>query len=108
MRFTIKTDNKIMELIGVSELRHYIAETNKGSLSLMLRKGESQYIFVLDAVPVTEETNKELMALIFPDKDSEMPVTKSVLDTVVVKKPFGIKEETIVSKKTRGRPKKVM
>lgn len=58
-------DNKVMKILGSKEIRHYIARTDKGELYLMLREGESaiDYRFVLDAVPVDDETNLLLKEL---------------------------------------------
>lgn len=58
-------DNKIMKLLGTTEVRHLIAHTSKGELTLMLRKGEpsSSYRFVLDSVPLEDEQNDELKEL---------------------------------------------
>lgn len=63
---TIKSDTKIMNLLKVTEIRHYVAQTNKGDLTLMLRKGDNEYRLVLDAVPLEDELSKELLALLFP------------------------------------------
>lgn len=85
MAFSAKTDNKIMQLLGVNEIRHYIADTNKGQLTFQLRKGETEYEFVLDAVPVEKELQKELMDIVFPVK--EIPQVNKVSEVVkVVKK----------------------
>lgn len=60
-----KQDNLAMKVLKVNELRHIICSTDKGDLSLMLRKGgtERDYRFILDAVPLDEAKNKELMQL---------------------------------------------
>lgn len=71
--FTITDDHETMKILGVSELRHLICHTNLGELTLMLRKGENQYTFVLDAVPVGTEQNKELTALFFTPKMANIP-----------------------------------
>lgn len=55
-----------MEALGITEIRHLIAHTNKGELSLQLRKGQSDYNFVLDAVPLTKAVNKEMMDIFYP------------------------------------------
>lgn len=59
-------DNKIMKILGVKEIRHHIAITDKGELTLMLRKDERaiDYRFVLDAVPLDDEKNGELKELL--------------------------------------------
>ena len=63
-----KIDNKIMKLFaiqGVEYITHPIAHTNKGELTLMLRKDESahSYRFMFDSVPVDDETNDALKEL---------------------------------------------
>lgn len=66
---TLKTkarrDNKVMRALKLSEIRHVIAHTSKGDLCLMLRfEGtERDYRFVLDAVPLSDKENKEMMEL---------------------------------------------
>lgn len=60
-----KEDNVIMRILKVDEIRHTIAHTTKGDLALMLRKdqGREDYRFVLDAVPLPDEKNTELIKL---------------------------------------------
>lgn len=60
-----KKDKEIMRVLKVDELRHIIAHTDKGDLSLMIRKDQNmgEYRFVLDAVPMEDEKNKKLMSL---------------------------------------------
>lgn len=75
MAFTQKSDTKIMELLKTKEIRHYIAQTDLGDLTLMLRKGETKYRLVLDSVPVSDEIHDELMNLLYPSK-IEIPQVK--------------------------------
>lgn len=60
-----KKDNQIMKALKVSEIRHSIAWTSKGELALMLNFGEDEnkYRYVLDAVPVDNEINGQLLKL---------------------------------------------
>lgn len=60
-----KIDNIAMRIIKSSEIRYVIAHTNKGDLSLMLpfEGKETDYKFVLDAVPLDEEQNRKLLDL---------------------------------------------
>lgn len=62
-----KDDNQIMKLLKVNEIHHVIAKTDKGDLTLMLRKGqtESDYQCVLDAVPCEKKATKQLLSLLF-------------------------------------------
>lgn len=87
MSISVKSDHKIMESLGVTELRHFVAQTNKGELTLMLRKGETKYRLVLDAVPVSEEVHDELMPILFPEKKVEIP--KDWDKTILIPKPKG-------------------
>lgn len=57
----VERDTQLMRILKVSEIRHLIAHTNKGDLTLMLRFGEDKYNFLLDACPMDEETNDELL-----------------------------------------------
>lgn len=69
-----KKDNFIMNKLKVNEIRHMLAETNKGNLTLKLEKdGEAKdYRFVLDAVPFSDEDNTELLkafkGILYKDK----------------------------------------
>lgn len=60
-----KTDNAIMKSLKISEIRHVVAFTSKGDLAIMLNFGEHEdmYQFVLDAVPVEKDINKQLLKL---------------------------------------------
>lgn len=91
---TIKQDHKIMEILGVNEIRHLIAHTSKGELTFMLRQGGTEYQFVLDAVPVEKNANKELTDILFPQKQIEIPqVNKEpviVMDSILKSKVITI------------------
>jgi hypothetical protein len=60
-----KRDNYLMKLMKLGEIRHVICHSDKGDFCLMLSKdGQAKdYRFVLDAVPVDNKTNKELLEL---------------------------------------------
>lgn len=120
MAFTVKSDHIVMDALDVTELRHLIAETNKGSLTLMIRKGESSYRLVLDAVPLDDEKNKELMAVLFPVKEREIQQVNKTLTLIApngqtetlevrtIQSSEGIKVNTkgeLIVKKKGGRPK---
>lgn len=72
---TLKIDQKVMELLRVMDISRLIAYTSLGELKLQLRKGEKEYKLILDAVPLEEELNKELMELLFA-KDTVPQVNK--------------------------------
>lgn len=62
-------DNRIMKLLsnlGVEYITHPVADTNKGELRLMLRKGETalDYRFVFDSVPLEDDKNSEMKELL--------------------------------------------
>lgn len=79
MAHSIKSDTKLMELLGVDVLHHAICWTPKGALATQLRKGETAYKLVLDAVPIEDkELHEELMATIYPPA----PIPKEVLETI--------------------------
>lgn len=58
-------DNKIMLVTKVNEIRHVLARTDKGELTVGLSKGQSDlmYQFFLDSVPFSEAINKELLTI---------------------------------------------
>ena len=64
-KFDALTDNKIMLVTKVGEIRHVLAHTEKGELTVGLSKGQGdlQYRFYLDAVPFSEENNKQLLEI---------------------------------------------
>lgn len=63
MEYNIERDNQIMEILKVRQLRHPLGWTDKGEFSLLIRKGEKDYTFMLDAVPLDEEQTKKLKVL---------------------------------------------
>lgn len=69
----LKQDDEVMKILNVSTIHRIICETDKGKLSLQIRKGEKEYHLVLDAVPLSKQDNKDLMALLFPVKQTEIP-----------------------------------
>lgn len=64
-------DQAMMRALKVDELKHVLCHTSKGVLTLNIRKGESErdYHFVLDAVPLTKEANKEMFEKFSPILD---------------------------------------
>ncbi len=62
-----KIDNAMMRGLKVKEIGHNVAQTDRGDLVLKLRAGEgaTKYQFHLDAIPVEEKTNKQLLKLYF-------------------------------------------
>lgn len=59
-------DNAVMKVLKVSELAHIVAQTDRGALTMKLRfQGTGQdYRFVLDAVPVSDDENEDIMRLL--------------------------------------------
>src|SRR6185295_12468239 len=90
---TLQTDTKIIELLDMKELSRVIAHTDKGILTLQLRKGENTYHLVLDAVPVEKALNKELMDLIFPAKTQTLDDKRFPIDA-----PQEVKKESAYNK----------
>lgn len=62
-----RVDNAMMRGLKVKEIGHHIAWTDRGDLILRLRasEGATKYQFYLDAVPVSEQQNKQLIKLYF-------------------------------------------
>ena len=58
-------DNALMHVLRINEIAHVLAQTDKGVLTLRLRKGETakDYTFVLDSVPYTKDVNDKLLEL---------------------------------------------
>jgi|SRR6185312_8999564 len=104
---TAKQDNEIMKILKVSEISRIICDTNMGTLKLRIRKGETNYQFLLDAVELPKDMNKELMEAIYPISLST-PSNKIYSDIAGTYKPVAIltnNEIKIVSAKPKGRPK---
>lgn len=61
-----KRDNQLMVVTKASEFAHVIAHTNLGELRLKLGYGGTgkDYIFVMDAVPLSSEQNEQLFKLL--------------------------------------------
>lgn len=66
-------DHKIMSILNVNEISRVICDTNMGTLKLRIRKGETAYKFILDAVELPKDLNNELMEAIYP----KMPLVTS-------------------------------
>jgi hypothetical protein len=58
-----KIDNLIMEVIKVKELNRIVAKTDKGNLTMKIEKGETDYKFFLDSIPLNKEKNANLLDL---------------------------------------------
>lgn len=75
-------DNLIMKALKVSEVSSIIAKTNKGELTLRLKyEGTgNDYRFTLDAVPLEDKENKELLklfeGLLYDSEDAPRPIEK--------------------------------
>lgn len=70
---TSTEDNKLMTLLKLSEVSRVICDTDKGTLKLRIRKGDTNYHFTLDAVELPKELNKELMELLYAPKVETTP-----------------------------------
>jgi hypothetical protein len=97
MNKTLKQDDALMKSLELKTINRIICITDKGTLSLQIRKGDSKYHLVLDSVPLDKEKNEEIMDLLFK---VEMPmvnkeVTVTPINTTVVVEP-----------KKKGRPNK--
>lgn len=68
MQLTPEIDNEIMKTLKVSQLRKPLGWTDKGEFSLLIRKGEKKYTFMLDAIPVESDQSKKLCKIFGLDK----------------------------------------
>lgn len=102
----LQKDSKIIELLGLNTLSRIVCDTDKGMLKLQLRKGDNNYNLVLDAVPLDKILNKELMDLLFPVKQMDMPqVNKLASPQFKVDTRPLTETPVIISIKPMGRPK---
>jgi len=84
---TLKQDDAIFKALDLKTINRLICTTDKGVLSLQIRKGETNYHLCLDSVPLEKELNRELMVLLFPaPKPLEVPqVNKAnIVGTAIV------------------------
>ncbi len=114
---TKEQDHQIMSILNVNEISRVICDTNMGTLKLRIRKGETLYKFVLDAVELPKDLNNELMEAIYPKIIGSGTITlspeKSIVTLVNADKEFSIVDgasnvpENIIKviTKPRGRPK---
>lgn len=95
---TAKADGEIMNILKVSEISRVICDTNMGTLKLRIRKGETDYKFVLDAVELPKDLNSELMEAIYPK-----PMVNGYLEPITITPEM---EKIITNNfKPKGRPK---
>lgn len=103
MEKVIKQDDAIMKSLGLKTINRIICNTDKGYLTLQIRKGEKNYHLVLDAVPLNEETNKELMGILFPVATGTITMSSSG-QSLPAPSNYKMQTEVIITKKS-GRPK---
>lgn len=70
---TLQQDDAIIKALDLKTINRLICTTDKGTLTLQIRKGEFNYHLCLDSVPLDKETNKKLMSILFPVKVLEVP-----------------------------------
>lgn len=59
----IKTHQVVMHLIKSDSISYVLAKTDKGELTLRLRKGDDDWQVCLDAVPLEEEAQVKIKKL---------------------------------------------
>lgn len=85
MEKILKQDDLIFKYLNLNTIDRVICNTDKGVLTLKIRKGDSTYHLCLDSVPLDVLQNKEIMDLLFPVK--EIPqVNKASLEIMTKKK----------------------
>jgi hypothetical protein len=97
---TIKTDDQIFKALNLLTIDRVICYTDKGLLTLKIRKGDNKYHLCLDSVPLDPILNKELMELLFPIKNEIPQVDKGLALESLSNVEF------IKTKNKGGRPKK--
>lgn len=99
-------DHKIMGILNVTEISRVICDTNMGTLKLRIRKGETAYKFVLDAVELPKDLNNELMEAIYPSTDRINITCGGLVTGGAIKVPFNDKAGLILgTNEPKGRPK---
>ncbi len=104
---TREQDLQIMNLLKVKEISRIICDTDMGTLKLRIRKGETAYKFILDAVELPKELNNELMEAIYPTPLEKAMQGKEMLQEAIdeqIKNSF-VEPIAQVITKPRGRPK---
>lgn len=86
----LKKDKEIINKLKLAYLSRVICFTDKGMLTLQLRKGENAYNLILDSVPLDKETNKELMDLLFK---AEIPQVNKEITTTPIDNTVTIKQK---------------
>lgn len=103
---TLKQDDAIFKALDLKTINRLICTTDKGVLTLQIRKGETNYHLCLDSVPLDKELNKTLMELLFPIPKLEVPqVNKIELIKRDMSNPKDWNKTILISKKKTGRPK---
>lgn len=106
MNKTLKQDDAIFKTLNLKTINRLICTTDKGILTLQIRKGETHYYLCLDSVPLEKELNKTLMELIFPVAKVEVPQVHKGNISEVTDTGIAITLKTVkISKKKAGRPK---
>lgn len=115
----LQQDDAIFKSLDLKTINRLICYTDKGILTLQIRKGDIQYHLCLDSVPLDKKLNDELMTVLFPKKELEIPqvnkspiIEKKYLDINEVQIPLpkilnGIIQPMSVEivPKSKGRPK---
>lgn len=102
---TKQQDHKLMDILKVKEISRLICETDMGPLRLKIRKGEENYYFVLDAVELPKEINKELFELLYPVKTETVSLVGLSLAIEELKKEVETKFSALKEKKVKKEAK---
>lgn len=99
----IQQDDAIFKTLDLKTINRLICYTDKGTLTLQIRKGDTQYHICLDSVPLDKNLNKQLMDLLFPTTKMEIPQINKTYVPVPANTSvtFVAKREV----KSKGRPK---
>lgn len=102
---TKQQDHKLMDMLKVKEISRIICDTDMGPLRLKIRKGEENYYFVLDAVELPKEINKELFELLYPVKTETISLVGLSLAVEELKKEVETKFSALKEKKVKKEAK---
>ncbi len=112
MNKTKKIDFALMNILKVHEISRIICETNMGVLKLQIRKGETEYRFLLDSVPLPKELHKEVYELLYAPEIPQVTITPNItipkaekLSELIGRVGRASIEKDFTLHKPKGRPK---
>lgn len=105
MNKTLLQDDAIFKSLDLKWIDRLVCITDRGNFSLKIRKGDTSYHLCLDSVPLDKKVNDELITLLFPKPNMEVPQVNKI---PFIHHPEVDLVQTIarnVLPKSKGRPK---